>query len=168
MYDSFTIPWIVPARFICPWDFPGKNTGWVAISFSMESSHPRDRICISCIGRWILTTESPVIYPGWLKYDLEGLRRRALWSWPQKIKIKMENVIQANLKIILITQKQPVGKLCWLEVKAQLCKFLRQRIIHQMTYCQFMQSRSACRKWSRVIMTPYQVKREGYLLRRSG
>ena len=27
---------------------------WVAISFSRESSRPRDQICISCIGRWIL------------------------------------------------------------------------------------------------------------------
>ena len=27
---------------------------WVVISFSRESSRPRDQICISCIGRWIL------------------------------------------------------------------------------------------------------------------
>ena len=27
---------------------------WVAISFSRESSHPRNRTFISCIGRWIL------------------------------------------------------------------------------------------------------------------
>ena len=26
----------------CPWDFPHKNTGWVAISFSRESSWPMD------------------------------------------------------------------------------------------------------------------------------
>ena len=27
---------------------------WVAISYSRRSSRPRDRTCISCIGRWIL------------------------------------------------------------------------------------------------------------------
>ena len=27
---------------------------WVAIPFSRESSWPRDRTCVSCIGRWIL------------------------------------------------------------------------------------------------------------------
>ena len=24
-----------PAKFLCPWDFPGKNTQWVAIPFSL-------------------------------------------------------------------------------------------------------------------------------------
>ena len=33
---------VSPARFLCPWDFPGKNTEWVAISFSRGSSQPRD------------------------------------------------------------------------------------------------------------------------------
>ena len=27
----------------CPWDFPGKNTEWVATSFSRGSSQPRDQ-----------------------------------------------------------------------------------------------------------------------------
>ena len=27
---------------------------WVAISFPRESSRPRDRTCISCVGRWVL------------------------------------------------------------------------------------------------------------------
>ena len=34
---------------LCPWNFPGKNTGVGAISSSRESSQPRDGICISCI-----------------------------------------------------------------------------------------------------------------------
>ena len=49
-----------------PWDFSGKNTGWVAMPSSRASIHPRDRTrvsCISCIGRQILyhhaTWESP-------------------------------------------------------------------------------------------------------------
>ena len=27
MSDSFVTQWTEPARFLCPWDFPGKNTG---------------------------------------------------------------------------------------------------------------------------------------------
>ena len=27
MLDSFAFPWIVARQVICPWDFPGKNTG---------------------------------------------------------------------------------------------------------------------------------------------
>ena len=41
----------------------GKNQArileWVAISFSRGSSWPRDQTHISCIGKWILTTEPP-------------------------------------------------------------------------------------------------------------
>ena len=33
---------------------PAKILEWVAISFSKGSSRPRDQICVSCIGRWIL------------------------------------------------------------------------------------------------------------------
>ena len=25
--DSFVIPWTAAPRLLCPWDFPGKNTG---------------------------------------------------------------------------------------------------------------------------------------------
>ena len=31
-----------PPRLLCSWDFPGKNTAVVAISFSRESSRSRD------------------------------------------------------------------------------------------------------------------------------
>jgi len=27
MSDSFVTPGLYPARLLCPWDFPGKNTG---------------------------------------------------------------------------------------------------------------------------------------------
>ena len=36
----------IAARFLCPLDFPGKNTGGVAISFSRRSSTSRDRTCV--------------------------------------------------------------------------------------------------------------------------
>ena len=40
-----------PARFLCPWNSPGKNTGHFLLQ---GSSRPRDRTCVSCIGRWVL------------------------------------------------------------------------------------------------------------------
>ena len=51
-------PGLQPARLLCPWDFPGKNTGVVAISFSTESSWPRDQTHVSCIGMQILYHEA--------------------------------------------------------------------------------------------------------------
>ena len=34
---------------LCPWDFPGKSTEWVAISFPRGSSQPRDQTWVSHI-----------------------------------------------------------------------------------------------------------------------
>ena len=49
-----------PARLLCPWDFPDKNTGWgewVATSLSWESSGPRDPTWVSCIVGRFFTAE---------------------------------------------------------------------------------------------------------------
>ena len=46
-----------PARLLCPWEFLGKNTEWVAISSSQWSSPPRDgthNSWVSWFGRQIL------------------------------------------------------------------------------------------------------------------
>ena len=43
-----------PSRFLCPWDFPGKNMGVVAMSSPRWSSQPQGWThvsCISCIVR---------------------------------------------------------------------------------------------------------------------
>ena len=37
-----------------PWEFPGKNTGVGCYSFFRESSRPRDRTHVSCMGRRLL------------------------------------------------------------------------------------------------------------------
>ena len=40
---------LLPARFLCPWDFSGMILMWVSISFSRGSSQPRIHVfCISC------------------------------------------------------------------------------------------------------------------------
>ena len=36
-----------PARLLCPWDSPGKNTGVGCLS--RGSSQPRDQTCVTCI-----------------------------------------------------------------------------------------------------------------------
>ena len=54
-----------PTRFLCPWNFPGENTGVSCHFLLMGSSWPRDRTHISCIGRWILyhctTWKAPIL-----------------------------------------------------------------------------------------------------------
>ena len=45
--ELFATPWL--QRLLLPWDFLGKSTEWVAISFSRESSQPRDRTQVSLI-----------------------------------------------------------------------------------------------------------------------
>ena len=58
-----------PARLLCPWNSPGKNTEEVTISYSRKSSQPVDQTsisCFSCICRWILshwaTWEAHILY----------------------------------------------------------------------------------------------------------
>ena len=40
--DSVRPHGLLPARLLCPWDSPGKNTGWVSTASSRGSSRPRD------------------------------------------------------------------------------------------------------------------------------
>ena len=46
-------PALGPASLLCPWDSSGRILERVAIPFSRGSSRPRDRIRVSCVGRWI-------------------------------------------------------------------------------------------------------------------
>ena len=46
----------VAARLLCPWDFPGKNTGWVAMPFSRGSSQPRGWTLVSLLAGSFFTT----------------------------------------------------------------------------------------------------------------
>ena len=62
--DSVASWAVEPAKLLCPWDYPGKNTRLGYISSSRGSSPPRDWAHVSCIGRWILqhwaTWEDPM------------------------------------------------------------------------------------------------------------
>ena len=49
----FSTPGTVPARLLCPWDSPDKNTGAGAMSSSRASYQPRDQTQVShTIGRF--------------------------------------------------------------------------------------------------------------------
>ena len=69
---SLQPPGLLPARLLCPWDSPGKNTKVDSHSFSKGSSWLRDRTCISCIGRQILyycALGSPLyLYQNWYSH----------------------------------------------------------------------------------------------------
>ena len=54
MSDFLQLHGLQPARVFCPWDFPGKNPEWVAISFSRRSSQLMNRTWVSCIGKSIV------------------------------------------------------------------------------------------------------------------
>ena len=49
--------WTVAARLLCPWDFPGKNTG-AGCCFLLQGIFSTQRLnrvsWVSCTGRWIL------------------------------------------------------------------------------------------------------------------
>ena len=55
--DSFATPWTVACQApLCPWDFPGNNTGSPGWPFPSPGDLPwlRDETCVSCIGQWVL------------------------------------------------------------------------------------------------------------------
>ena len=57
MSDSLQPCGLWPARLLCPWDSPGRNSEVGTMPSSRASSWPRDQTCISCIFcivRWIL------------------------------------------------------------------------------------------------------------------
>ena len=59
LVQLFVTPWTVAARLLCPWDFPGKNTG-VGCYFLLQGIfRPRDWIYVPCIAGGFFTTKSP-------------------------------------------------------------------------------------------------------------
>ena len=58
----FVTPWIEACQAPLSIEFPRQKYWSVAISFSKGSSPPRDRSCITCIGRRILYYCATMIY----------------------------------------------------------------------------------------------------------
>ena len=66
-------PKLQPARLLCPWNFPAKNTGLVVIPSSRRSSWPQDQSRASCIsGRFftIWATMQALKITDWKKKKL--------------------------------------------------------------------------------------------------
>ena len=59
MSDYFETPRTIVRWLICPWNSPDRLLEWVAISFSKESSRPRDWTNISCNAGRFFSTVSP-------------------------------------------------------------------------------------------------------------
>ena len=62
MSDSLRSYGLEPARVLCPWDSPGKNTGVVTIPFFRRSSQPKDQTHVSCIADGFFTAEPLVLF----------------------------------------------------------------------------------------------------------
>ena len=73
--DSLQSHGLQLARLLCPWDSPGKNTGWVAIFYSRECSWPRDWTWVSYIAGEFFTI--------WATWKVHTLRSLVMWisSW---------------------------------------------------------------------------------------
>ena len=56
MSDSFGIPWTILARLLCPWNFPGKNTG-VACHFLLQGNllNPGIELSLALAGGYFIT-----------------------------------------------------------------------------------------------------------------
>ena len=64
---TLVAPWTTPARLLCPWDFPGKNTG-VGCHFWLQGIFPiQGRNMSLLLGRQILYHSATLeIYGAWL------------------------------------------------------------------------------------------------------
>ena len=86
--DSLWPHGLQPARLLFPWDFSGKNTEWVAISYPRGSSQSRNQTCVSCgscIGRQVLHHWTPLeahcIQYGAVKYTKAQPFVEVLCGW---------------------------------------------------------------------------------------
>ena len=82
--DSLQPHGLYPARFFCPWDFPGKNTGvgchlLLQRTFPTQGSNP----CLLCLLHWQVDSLPLVPLESWTIKKTEHLRIDAfkLWWW---------------------------------------------------------------------------------------
>ena len=61
-----------PTRLLCPWDSPGKNTGWVAISSSNAGMHAKSlQLWPTLCDPWTAAQQPPLSM---------GFSRQEYWS----------------------------------------------------------------------------------------
>ena len=98
--DPLRLRGLQSARLLCPWNFSIKNI-WVGChSSSRESSWPRDRTHIFCIGRWILyhwTTREALSLPKLRAYMISRISSPSLYYLGLSICIRFNGVTQNML-----------------------------------------------------------------------
>ena len=82
--DSLQPHGLYPARFLCPWDFPGKNTG-VGCHFLLQRIFPTQgsNPCLLRLLHWQVDSLPLVPLESWTIKKTEHLRIDAfkLWWW---------------------------------------------------------------------------------------
>ena len=106
------------ARFLCPCNFSGKNTGIRCLPSSRESSWPRDWThvyYVSCIGRWVFLEISSFISLLWGKHFILNLitrapnppRARESWWWVQRMAQEPSVPFGLNWELISMRKNGP-------------------------------------------------------------
>ena len=89
-----------------------RTLEWVAIFFSKASSQPRDQICLSCIGRWVLycwaTWELPLLT---LSASVQSLSRVRLFATPWTAACQASLSIRSQPKPMSIKSVMPSNHL---------------------------------------------------------
>ena len=103
--DSLQPHGLYPARFFCPWDFPGKNTG-VGCHFLLQRIFPTQgsNPCLLCLLHWQVDSLPLVPLESWTIKKTEHLRIDAfkLWWWRRLLGVPWtaRSSSQSVLKII--------------------------------------------------------------------
>ena len=84
--DSLQPHGLYPARFLCPWDFPGKNTG-VGCHFLLQRIFPTQgsNPCLLCLLHWQVDSLPLVPLESWTIKKTEHLRINAFKLWWRRL-----------------------------------------------------------------------------------
>ena len=116
--NSFRPQGLWPARLLCPWDSPGKNTEWVVMPSSRGSSWLKNQTCTSCAScieggfftHWATWKALDRKYPvSYLKFLEKGV-----WSLLFAYKVQqhyrsLRNILTPVLTFPLLTQPARQG-----------------------------------------------------------
>ena len=111
MPDSLGLHGSWPARLLCPGNFPGKNRGWVAISYSRGSSWLRDWRYTSCIS---YTGRQTLYHCTTLYFSLKEARQNYQWPQNSMCSIKLKQVlIQRDFLGGTVVRNPPTKQETW-------------------------------------------------------
>ena len=125
MPDSLWPHGLWPSRLLCPWDFPGKNTGVGCHLLLHGSSRPRDKHWSSALADWFFTAD-----PSWKLLIIAYCIWKPLWDcqhswlWPC-ISTMFIPYLSRNCEIFLFQYHDPQLKkiISWKMDEAFRCLF---------------------------------------------